>query len=121
MRPLVVYCILITFSSCLAKNQVPKSVIEPGKMKTIVFDLLRADEYLNTYLFKDTSLNKKAETVKLYEQVFLIHHVSRDDFYKSYKYYQEHPDVNKLMFDSLNNWINRPQLTDTLKNNKKPQ
>jgi hypothetical protein len=97
---------------------VPDDIIPPEKIQPIIFDLLRADEYVNNFLLGDTLLKREKEAVKLYEQVFLIHKVSSVDFYKSYKYYQAHPDKNKVLLDSLNAFVNRKRgIPDT--SNKK--
>jgi hypothetical protein len=97
---------------------VPGDIIPPEKIQPIIFDLLRADEYVNNFLLRDTLLKREKEAVKLYEQVFQIHKVSSSEFYKSYKYYQAHPDKNKLLLDSLNAFVDRKRgITDT--SNKK--
>jgi len=41
------------------------------------------------------------ETLKLYEEVFRLHKVSRDEFRKSFQFYQDRPDLIRVMFDSL--------------------
>jgi hypothetical protein len=48
----------------------------------------------------------------LYEHVFTIHHISKEDFYKSYRYYQQHPDKNKVLFDSLYAVVNRKKIEE---------
>jgi hypothetical protein len=86
---------------------VPDDILPPDKIQPIVYDLLRADEYVNNFVLRDTLLKREEEAVKLYEQVFLIHKISSRDFYKSYKYYQAHPDKNKILIDSLNALVNK--------------
>ncbi len=70
-------------------------------MKFIFYDLVRADEIVNSKASVDTSFKRDKELIKYYKQVFTIHKVTKDQFYKSYRYYQTHPDVNKVLFDSL--------------------
>ena len=93
---------------CSSENDVPNDIIPPDKMQAIIFDLLRADEFVNNFVLKDTSLNRDREATKLYQQVFTIHKVEKEQFYKSYQYYQGHPDKNKAMIDSLANRRTRP-------------
>jgi hypothetical protein len=51
---------------------------------------------------KDSArINLKMETLRLYEQVFRLHQVSREEFRKSYQYYLDHPAINQVLFDSL--------------------
>ena len=65
---------------------------------------------INSYAIKDTTKNIKTQRITLYEQIFAIHKTNREEFYKSFKYYQQHPDKNKILFDSLNAYINRKKI-----------
>jgi len=67
-----------------------------------MFDMIQADQYAKQFLAKDSSkINVKEETIKLYQQVFQIHHITKSEFEKSYQYYLAHQDLYKIMFDSL--------------------
>ena len=57
--------------SC-ANTDVPRDIIPPDRIRPILFDLLKADEYLNNFILKDTLLKRDKEAVKLYDQVFQI-------------------------------------------------
>ncbi len=94
---------------CLAcsKGSVPRDIIPPNKMTPLVFDIIRADEFVTDFVLRDTSLKEKEQRIKMYEQVFLVHHTTHDAFYKSFRYYQQHPDINKVLFDSLVSFGNR--------------
>jgi hypothetical protein len=37
----------------------------------------------------------------MYEQVFALHEISRKDYYRSFRFYQTRPDLQKEVFDSL--------------------
>jgi hypothetical protein len=88
------------FAAC-SNRPVPKGIIEPGRMESVVYDLLKVDEYLNNYVSQDTSVNLKLKRSVLYEQVFTLHNTNRKEFYTSYRYYQQHPDIQKTLFDSI--------------------
>ncbi|MCY7421900.1 MAG: DUF4296 domain-containing protein [Chitinophagaceae bacterium] len=121
-------CFLLLAVAC-STNEVPKNIIPPKEMKTLVFDLMKADNYVNNYVLKDTSLKSKDQHIKMYEQVFSIHKTTKKDFYNSLTYYQQHPRVNKALFDSTLAFANRQREVmykekhelpvDTLKKNKK--
>ncbi len=100
--------ILIACSS----SPVPKGIIRPNQMQKVLFDLIKADEFLTNFAVKDSTINLKTRRISLYEQVFTIHHISKDDFYKSYRYYQQHPDKNKVLFDSLYAVVNRKKIEE---------
>ena len=70
-------------------------------MEKVVYDLMQTDEFINSFLYKDTSLNIKKERSIFYEKIFKIHNTNRKEFYSSFRYYQQHPDLQKVLFDSL--------------------
>jgi hypothetical protein len=100
-RTIFVVFISLILPSCSSKDNVPSNVIPPDKMQSVIFDLLKADEFINNFVIKDTTLKRDHEALKLYQQVFLLHKIKREDFYKSYNYYMAHPDKSKALFDSL--------------------
>ena len=99
--------ILLLLGTACSGGTVPGDIIPPDKMKAIVFDLTQSEVYVNNYVLKDSSLKSKDQHIKIYEQVFLIHNISKKDFYKSFKYYQQHPNINKILFDSTLAYANR--------------
>ena len=77
-------------------------------MENVIWDMVMADEYIQNFVLKDsTKKDVKAERFKLYEQVFKIHNITREQFQKSYQYYSTHPGESKKMFDSLSARANR--------------
>ncbi len=103
----LIFVLLISCSS----SPVPGDVIPPEQMKKIVFDLVRADVFVDNYVLRDTALTSKRQHIKYYEQVFAIHKISQQEFYKSFRYYQQHPDVNKILFDSIQSYSGRQRDT----------
>ena len=94
--------ILLLVVGCSDKDKVPSGIIPREKMEKILWDMVQADQYVAIYLLKDsTRINVKMETLKLYQEVFRIHQVSREDFRKSFSYYQDHPELTRNVFDSL--------------------
>ena len=88
-------------AGCGAKNRIPSGVLPREKMEGVLWDMIQADQY-SSYLNKDsTHIDLKLERMRLYEQVFLLHGVSREQFRKSYDYYTAHPDLTQALFDSL--------------------
>jgi hypothetical protein len=87
---------------CSDKDKVPSGIIPRDEMEKILWDMVQADQYSALYLLKDSArINVKMETMKLYQEVFLLHQVSREEFRKSFRYYQEHPELTRNVFDSL--------------------
>ncbi len=70
-------------------------------MSSIVWDVLRAQSLANEIARKDSSLNVDSETKTLTQKVFEIHGITSSSFDKSYDWYSSHPNILRLMFDSL--------------------
>lgn len=115
----VIYILFL--AACAGKDNVPVGIIQKDTMRNILWDMIQADQYAKLYLVKDScTINVKDETIKLYQQVFQIHHTTKDDFDKSYKYYLAHQDLNKLIFDSLSTQILRDRHQPTFNPTPKP-
>lgn len=83
-------------------NKVPSGIIHPHEMGNILFEISMAEEFVNTYVSKDTTKNREMEIQKEYQKIFLLHKITKAQFEKSYDYYRAHTDVFKTMMDSLN-------------------
>jgi hypothetical protein len=101
----VAACIIL--AGCSDKDRVPGNVIPKEKMEKILWDIIQAERFSASFLVKDSTKNVKTETFKLYEQIFRLHKITRDEFVKSYKFYLSRPDIAKVMFDSLSTHANR--------------
>ena len=115
--------VVFSLVSCTDKDKIPSDVLSKSKMQQVVWDMMQAERYSATFL-KDTTKNTKAETFKLYAQVFAIHGITKDQFIKSYKFYMSRPDISRVMFDSLASQANqqredmykpKPQPADSVK------
>ncbi len=95
---LIVFFSLI---SCSSKNKAPSSIIQPEEMKSVLWDVMRAQNLAISVSRSDTTTNTIAETKALTQRIFEIHKISKEDFDKSYNWYLRHPDLMKVMFDSL--------------------
>lgn len=93
---------LFFVSSCSEKDKIPSDVLPKDKMQTVLWDMIRADQFLQNYVFaKDTSSKKKEESIKLYQQVLSIHGISKEKFEKSFLYYKSNPQLIQSIMDSL--------------------
>jgi hypothetical protein len=109
MRMIALLLVIIgtAVGSCSDKHRVPKGILPREKMEDVLWDMIQADQY-TTYFTKDSAhIDLKLERLRLYQQVFLLHDVSREEFQKSYKFYMDHPDLTQTLFDSLLSKSNR--------------
>ena len=95
---IAVSCILF---SCGTKEKLPAGVLQPDKMQAVFWDVIRAEVFTNEFIKKDSSKNAVAENLKLQQQVFAMHKVSSEDFYRSYDYYKTHSVAFKKIMDSM--------------------
>jgi hypothetical protein len=88
------------FFSCSKKMRKP-DVLPEKKMREVMCDMMRADQYVADFLSKDSTRNKKDESVKLYDEIFYIHKITRGQFKSSLDYYSSQPDLFRAIIDSL--------------------
>jgi Domain of unknown function (DUF4296) len=97
---LFIILIILTFG-CIQDKKIPKDILPQNEMRKIMWDLMRADAYVSTFIMKDSTKNQKAESVILYEKIFDIHSTTRENFKKSLAFYESRPDLFKAISDSL--------------------
>ena len=88
------------FFSCI-NNKIPKDILQQKKMESVFWDMLRADELAEAQVQKDSILNVFGKYKEQYNKVFRHHKITKEQFHKSLKYYEAHPNLLKLIFDSL--------------------
>lgn len=102
---LIIYSLFL-LTGCRNKGRVPADIIPQKKMQAILWDMMRADQFLGDFVLnKDSSLKKDAESLKLYQRVFSIHHISIERFQKSFSFYKTHPSLFKSMMDSISRTV----------------
>ena len=115
MRVGLIFFTLILFYSC--KDSVPSGIIKQDKMQQVLWDVLRADALSQEIVKKDSTKSAAVESAILTKKVFLIHHVSEEEFKKSYSYYISHPNLMKTMMDSVNaQQVRKPVMVPLSKN-----
>jgi len=97
---LFINLIILTFG-CIQDKKIPKDVLPQNEMRRVMWDLMRADAYVSTFIIKDSTKNQKTESAILYEKIFDIHSTTQETFKKSLLFYQNRPDLFKAISDSL--------------------
>ena len=98
---LILLILQIVFA-CSNKNDLPEGILPGPKMEEVMWDMIRAGEFLNVFVFsRDSSVDKVAESQKWYDKIYQVHKISKTDFDRSYSYYQDHPWLMKTLLDSL--------------------
>lgn len=92
--------VVLSVNGC--KNSNPRGILSPETMQQVMWDMLRADELAMDQSARDTvRTNYLMHAVENYQQVFAVHNITKEEFYKSLRYYQERPDKNKELMDSI--------------------
>lgn len=111
-KRIILPALCLILISCGKKHTIPSEVLQPAKMQLVLWDIMRADAVTTQHLKTYTSPEAVAENVKLQKQVFAIHNVTREDFYKSLEYYKTHTSLMKVMMDSMVNKANREKVNN---------
>lgn len=94
------FVLLIT--SCRSKDTKPGNVLPKEKMQAVLWDIMRADQFLSDYVFsRDTAADKKKESEKMYARILSIHKISWEDFQHSFDWYSHRPGMLKPILDSI--------------------
>lgn len=102
MRRGIIICIFLFIAGCKSKERIPDNILPQEKMQAILWDMMRADQFLADYVLnKDTTLEKKTESIRFYQQIFDINKVSKAKFQQSFAFYQSHPALLKIIMDSI--------------------
>ena len=101
MRFFLFISLIILNFGCIQDKKIPKDILPQNEMRKIMWDLMRADAYVSTFIMKDSTKNQKAESAILYEKIFDIHSTTQETFKKSLTFYQNRPDLFKAISDSL--------------------
>ncbi|HEY4335192.1 MAG TPA: DUF4296 domain-containing protein [Puia sp.] len=97
----MIIVLVVAGIGCSDKNSVPSGILAREDMQRVLWDMIQADQY-SAYLAKDSArVSLKLENMRLYDQVFQLHHISREKFTKSYKYYMTNPELTQTLMDSL--------------------
>lgn len=102
MKNIFFLLVTVFFISCAGKNKVPPEIIPPSKMQKVLWDVMRAQALSAETARKDSAINEVAETKVLTQKVFEIYKITSQGFNQSYNWYTNHPDVMRIVFDSLN-------------------
>jgi len=98
---LIICCwIATTLVSCGGKKQNNQEIIDQDKMSNIMYDVLLAESFVESYLMKDTTLNKDSLLKVEMDKVLKVYGITATTFSQSYLYYKSHPLELEIVMDS---------------------
>lgn len=86
--------------SCSGNKGSKEAVIEQDKMSNIMYDVLLAESFVESYLMKDTMLNKDSLLKAEMDKVLKVYGITPLQFSESYLYYKAHPLQLEIVMDS---------------------
>lgn len=101
MRYLVQFSFLLMLVSCGRRDDMPSDILHPKQMQEVFWDFVRAEVYTNGFTKHDSAREEAIENLKLQEKIFKEHHITKEQFYKSYAYYSNHKELMSTMIDSI--------------------
>lgn len=93
--------ICLILCGCTRTNKPPKGVMPEDKMSVVLWDMFQAQSWAKETANKDSLISLVSETKVLSDKVFQFHHITQEDFLKSYQWYLKHPDILSTMLDSI--------------------
>ena len=90
---------VVFFSACSGNSD--KDVIPVPVMKDVMWEMIQADVFTEQFMKPFAKYDFKKENAKLQMQIFNRHHVTRQQYYKSYDYYAANADMMRVLLDSV--------------------
>lgn len=102
IRSIFILIFFFFVAACVRKDKVPEDILPEEKMQAVLWDMMRADQFLNDYIFsKDSAADKKIQSSKMYAQIMALHNTNWEDFRRSFKWYSQHTERLKAIMDSI--------------------
>ena len=111
IRMIAFFCTVSLLFSCGNKEKQTAGILKPEKMQAVLWDIIRADVFTTQYIARDSSKNLTEENLKLQQQIFVIHHTTKEEFYRSYSYYKNNSKEMRTILDSMVNQADRKRPT----------
>jgi hypothetical protein len=104
----IIFLLILIVTGCKKKKKIPDDILRPAKMEKVLLDLMKADEFLGTYVFAaDSTLDKKEESIRYYKRILQLHGIRKEQFQKSFSYYKNNADQLKIIADSLVTYLSK--------------
>jgi hypothetical protein len=95
----VMYSVVLSCSNKVADKE---QILNQDQMSNVLYDVLLAESYVESYLMLDTTLRKDSLLKVEMDKVLKVYGISSSTFSKSYLYYKAHPIELETVLDSAN-------------------
>ncbi len=97
-------------AACSRHGKVASGVIGIEQMSAILTDMQMASAFNDSYVpdtVRPTIEGREYRLKVFYQQVLDLHHTDRQDFLKSYEFYESHPDLLKKVYARMGEIVER--------------
>ena len=95
----ILFLFLLFLCSC--SSEIPKDVLSPSKMEGVLYDVIRADEWVDFASLGDSTFHRVSKRTALYDSVFRLNGITKEEYRRSVNFYQSRPDLFKQILQSL--------------------
>ena len=102
MKKIFLLLILAGFFACrqpTKEQATPEDILPKEKMGNILIDIHLAELSIQVVSSPEDSLKKAIS--HYYDTIFKIHHITDEDFFKSFNYYLQHPDLMDEIYQEM--------------------
>lgn len=82
-------------------EEAPKGVFTQEKMSAVLYDIILADEWVDFSRMSDSAYLNFSKRAAIYDSIFQLHTIEKEDYVASISYYQSRPDLLKEVLESL--------------------
>lgn len=102
IRHLLFGSLLFGALACSQRPSTPDSILPTEKMESLLWDLLKAEQFAHTYIVsRDSSVVARSKGPVLYEAILKKHGTTDSVFRASLTYYKQHPTLLLPILDSI--------------------
>lgn len=106
---------ILLISACKSGQRIPENVLQPEEMKKVMWDVFLAEAWANQSISGDSNLVLSDKVKEFTQDAFEVNKMTEEEFFKSYNWYINHPDIFNVLLDSLqkskSDDIHRPEIT----------
>ena len=99
-KSIIVFWVFAILNSCSGSKVGEQQILDQDKMSNVIYDVLLAESYVESYLMKDTILNKDSLLQVEMDKVLKVYGITAKIFSDSYLYYKAHPTQLEIVMDS---------------------
>jgi hypothetical protein len=114
MKRLILGFFLLIFVTACKRSQVPKGIIENGKMILVLTDVHLVDSYVSSAAYDSTT----QPVANYYKVVYQKHKIDSAQLKRSLRYYSRDPELLDTMYHQV---LKRLETMELVENNKAQQ